>query len=242
MVLDPETPKNSNTSDPRTSVNAHPFPPRRTLLRIAIGFVVLLLLCFAAVRIKQAVWPSGMRLMAEDNFDTTSETLGEVETLNGLVWKQFNGNFATSFGGALVTQNSTANVRKPHAILVPLSPVSRVTSRLDFVSGGSGIIFRFGDSLNFWSIQAEPAYSTWNIVKTEDGKPTFVGNSGLTEMRKSSTISVTLSGSEISVLINGKKLKTISDSTGAKNLGVGLLGSISATSTIWQQFSVFERD
>ncbi len=99
---------------------------------------------------------------------------------------------------------------------------AEVQVRLAKVVNDAGLVFRYQDRRNYWSVVAVPAYATWAITKTVDGKRESVANTGYSAVQDGTTVSVRLRGESIDVAVNGEVRKTISDGALARARRVGM--------------------
>jgi hypothetical protein len=98
------------------------------------------------------------------------------------------------------------------------------------------VVFRYVDRDNYWTVQAAPAYGTWNIYRTVGGKQTFIRNTG-NSLTKDTTIEVRLTPQDIQVSINDRLTALITDGTLNDGSAVGLLaGPTENHTTLWTRF------
>lgn len=80
------------------------------------------------------------------------------------------------------------------------------------VSDGAGLLFRYRDPANHWSVVAVPAYATWAVVKTLDGMETVVGNTGFSSL-DGTAVGVRFRGKAIDIILGTEVVKTVIDGT-----------------------------
>lgn len=108
---------------------------------------------------------------------------------------------------------------------LPGSSVVKVKMRV--TATGSGIIFRYLDPLNFWSLVAVPSDATWNLTKVISGKRTGLGSTGLSAVANGTVIAVSSrDDGVIGVFINGRPVLTVRDLAlvGQARAGLGAFG------------------
>jgi hypothetical protein len=171
----------------------------------------------------------------QDTFKRTAQALGKADT--GQTWIEAQGSWATGGGNASVW------VAAPTSSIAVLD-AGQTTGTLEVtfatVVKGSGAVFRYRDTRNYWRIFAVPEYATWNLVKVTDGKEEFLGNTGLTDTKPGTTIVVSLRGTQVDVAINNALGLSVFDTYLDGSSGVGLMASGDATTKgRWSAFRFF---
>jgi hypothetical protein len=92
------------------------------------------------------------------------------------------------------------------------------------VVAGTGLVFRYGNLLNYWSITASPKVGTWNVQKVVGGTSTNLGGIGLARVGDGTTINVSMHDSVIDVSVNGRLQKSFLDGDLQMETRVGFLG------------------
>jgi hypothetical protein len=94
----------------------------------------------------------------------------------GPAWRIEAGTWEVADGQAAATgsggDRSLAVVRLPGG-------EGAVQLTLSHVANGAGVVFRYRDRRDYWSVSAVPFYATWAITKTVGGRSTLVANTGL---------------------------------------------------------------
>ena len=113
--------------------------------------------------------------------------------------------------------------------------VTRVTGKLEAVASGSGLVFRYADPQNYWSITASVPYDTWNLSETVGGITNYVANTGSYSLHpKATTVEVRLNGSNIVVVIDGTVAQRLTINDLRQANGVGMVATASdRTRTRW---------
>jgi hypothetical protein len=109
--------------------------------------------------------------------------------------------------------------------------------RLDKVTNGAGLVFRYIGPYNYWAVVAVPEVATWNVIKVVDGDQEVVGNTGQSPTADGTTVGVRLRGDTIEVIVNGRVRKTIVDDfqVDAGKVGITARGPASGD-TRWDDF------
>jgi hypothetical protein len=190
---------------------------RRALPFVAV-FVVLLLVGFILSRstskptnksapTRNALPGAGVN----DGFTRAdnNSTLGQADS--GQLWKAVTGTWGI--------RDDEAYVVTPHANNRSLAVIDMGagdgTVKVSFphTSSGSGLVFRYKNSVNFWQIEAVTDYATWNVRKVVDGQSTSFGNVGTVATGAGTTISVRMQGPTIDIFVNGVKKLTLTDTS-----------------------------
>jgi len=170
-----------------------------------------------------------------DNFarGDSDSALGASDS--GAAWRAQTGVWGVKGHAARVVKSAGT---KPSSATVDLGTsdgLVRVTEAV--VENGAGIVFRYRDANNYWSVQASPHFATWVLVKVINGKAKQVANSGFSATRNGASVNVQLQGPRIQLFVNGILLKTVEDSAlnGATKVGLFASGP-AATSARFTSF------
>ena len=106
------------------------------------------------------------------------------------------------------------------------------------VPSGSGLLFRFVDLNNHWSLVAAPDFATWNLVVTVDGEITQSLATGLTGTAAGTRLAVLAQGPEIRVFVNGQPVGSVVDPTFQTATAAGFFASSGAVATFDEFFAV----
>ena len=153
-------------------------------------------------------------------------------------WKVASGAFAINDNAAFAPATGIVSIATIHvekhltAVRVEVSPVG----------DGSGIVFRYVDPQDYWSLTAAASYGTWNISRVVHGERQFVGNTGLGLNRAGSTIAIEITDQFIRVLIDGVQRQVVFDSALKSGAGAGLIAaSEDDGATRWRKFQITGR-
>lgn len=102
-------------------------------------------------------------------------------------------------------------------------PVVNAEVRVADVAAGAGLVFAYRDPADYWAIEDEPYYGTWNIVQVQAGTVRGRGNVGLADTGNGTVVSATVHGSRATVTIDGRAARILSDPTLASGTGAGLV-------------------
>jgi hypothetical protein len=104
------------------------------------------------------------------------------------------------------------------------------------VAQGAGAAFRCRDAQNCWWIEAVPAYATWAIERTVNGRRLGVAHLPAVGAGSGSTIDVRMHGSRIEVFLNGILRRTIDDPALQHEHGSGLVVDGGHAGATWTSF------
>lgn len=153
-----------------------------------------------------------------DEFEREGEEeLGSLTTDRD--WESFSGVWGIDDGNAYVV---TSDEFRNHVAIGLGQGDGAVQVRVERVTAGAGIIFRFRGPFNYWAVVAAPNSSTWNLIRIEDSEFTFVGNTGPSPVADGTTIAARFEGERIEVIINGTVKLTAQDNFLADEGKVGL--------------------
>ena len=134
-----------------------------------------------------------------------------------LTWKVISGSFQVD-GGVVTAKVSSGD----HALAV-LSGISLINSfamGFNTTATDSGLVFRYQDDQNYWSVVASPKYGTWLVDRVVDGKASRIATSGFTG---GSNIEVVLVGGTIQLWVEGLLKTAIRDATLSDATGIGII-------------------
>ncbi len=200
------------------------------VLLVGVGIVVL---------IRSASTPDSRvsTSAAGDDFATPASDLGATTTLDGVDWRVPSGSVSVADGSARVDPDPTATATPAIAVVDIGRPAGQVRSTIADASTGAGIVFRYVNGDNYWSVLAAPGYGSWNITKRVDGVDSFVANLVYTYSSDPTDVVLVLDGSSIEVTV-GKGTRTVADPALAYGSAAGLIASATDTRTRWESFSV----
>ena len=109
---------------------------------------------------------------------------------------------------------------------------------VDDAPAGSGLLFRFVDLNNHWSLVAAPDFATWNLVLTVDGETTQSLATGLSSNTSGTRLAVLAQGPEIRVFVNGQPVGSMVDPTFQTATAAGILAPSGAVASFDEFFAV----
>ena len=169
-----------------------------------------------------------------DSFERSSAGKLGAESSTGMVWLTLGDGFDVRDGLAIVNSNSQGETAM--ALVDTKWADAEIAATAGTVVTGSGIVFRFRDLQNFWSLVAVPDFATWNMQLHLDGEIVGVWQSGLSSVEPGTELSVVTIGEEIHVYIDGEQRIIIVDPTFRTATAAGLI----STSGSGASFSAFE--
>jgi hypothetical protein len=90
------------------------------------------------------------------------------------------------------------------------------------VEDGAGLVFRYQDPSNYWSVTANPSVGTWSVNRVIEGQAEVVGElAGSTA--SGTVVSVTQNGSTIRVLLDGQEALSLIDAALGDRLQGGFI-------------------
>jgi len=146
--------------------------------------------------------PDGILGPSIGAFGSTEEFENEGDTLGSFTsdreWTEVTGEWAIENGDARVVES---NEFRNHDVVDLGQGDGVVQVRLDRVTNGAGLVFRFRGPANYWSLTASA--DTWNLSRFKDTVQDFIGNTGPTTVADTTTVAVRFEGPRIDVLVNG---------------------------------------
>lgn len=170
-----------------------------------------------------------------DGFDGSGALDGRV-TPEGLTWTVPVGAFEVD-EGTVAADDGVVSI----AVLDIDRPLQRVDAEFDDVADAAGIVFRYRDQANYWSIVAAERFGTWNVNKVVQGEVSFMGNTGV-GLSPEGTLEVRLSGPTIRVLVNRQERTALVDGDLQTASGAGLISSDDSAGAEWSAFGVLGQE
>lgn len=109
---------------------------------------------------------------------------------------------------------------------------------VDDAAPGSGLLFRFVDLNNHWSVIAAPEFATWNLVLTVNGEVVQSLPTGLTGTDPGTRLAVRAQGPEIQVFVNGLPVVRTVDPTFQPATVAGVLATPGVVASFDDFFAV----
>jgi hypothetical protein len=178
----------------------------------------------------------GVTQQIADPFDRDDDGNALGAAPSGERWEAVHGTWGIDGNEAFAEANDTE--RPALAVLRGGSNTRLTEATLMVVEEGAGIVFRYRDEQNFWSITAQPDDGNWVVLQVVDGTPRAQGEfDGPTE--DGTTISVADQGTSIQVFVEGEAQAPISVETSGSSASSGLVAAPGSTGTArWDRFYV----
>ncbi len=173
-----------------------------------------------------------------DTFDRENdrEDLGTSGT--GQVWEVLSGTWG-------IRDNSAANFgasgNRPSLAVIPRGTGDGIFEVLmTTVENGAGLVFRYLDEENYWSVTANPGVGSWSVTRVIDGEDELVG-----ELRGPTTDGTTLTviqtGEALRFLLEGEDYLTLNDAALSEQRQGGLIAAPTSTGRArWDRFYIGE--
>jgi len=145
-------------------------------------------------------------------------------------WRQIGGTWQASRGRATGQARDGAAI----ATLDPEGSLTFVQVIVGRVVAGSGVVFRYEDPSNYWSLLASPLGGEWSLVKVVDGDQTVLGSYGPAPTERGATVMLRFDGDRIEVEVDNVELGGLSDSDLQDKNRVGFVVPAGATATFDQ--------
>lgn len=155
-----------------------------------------------------------------DTFDRTGEGMGSSGTYT---WVGLSGTWKTEDGQAMCTGHEGYAAYAVFSTGEQRAGQFEVT--MPVLRDGQGIVFRFVDEKNYWSLRAVPDFGTWHLAKVVDGVETKVADV-FGPVTDGTAPAVQLQGDVIAIYFDGLPNLAISDPTnaGANQVGITMKG------------------
>ena len=171
-----------------------------------------------------------------DDFERPSPTPLEGEAPRGTTW--------SALGASIIAGGGSAVVAPVPADETALALTDTGWSNLSagiavgHAPAGAGLVFRFVDLFNYWSIVAAPEFGTWNLVLTVEGQAGQSHATGLSSTEPGTRVSVAMSGPEIRVFVDGAPVFIIVDPTFEQATTTGLIAQAGTDASFTEFFAV----
>jgi hypothetical protein len=162
-----------------------------------------------------------------DTFDRANAPDGLGTTGTGQAWEVVSGTWGIQGNAAATSGGATGD--QPNIAVVPEGTGDGLTEiYLPVVEEGAGLVFRYLDPDNYWSVTANPGVGSWTLNRVIDGDVELVQeipgptNDGI-------VVSVTQDGSVVRVLLDGVEYLSITDAALGDQLQGGIIASSSTS-------------
>ncbi len=153
---------------------------------------------------------------------------------NAIQWTRLGEAFVAVDGVATVTDGDGTN---SIALIGIDTTDGRIDAEMAWAATGSGIVYRYQDDANYWSLISVPDFGTWNLTLTVNGEILRSWPTGISELGPGTQIAVDARGVESRVFVNGELKLTVLDETFSDATGVGIIAQ-SGTQAAVSNFSV----
>lgn len=125
------------------------------------------------------------------------------------------------------------------AVVTASGTVSTAQVRVADVVAGAGLVFAYRDRSDYWVIEAEPSYGTWNVVHVTGGGAHGMGNVGLAPTAAGTVVSAVTIGATVALAVAGDTVRTLDDpSLGASSAAGMAVDGSGATKARFEDFQL----
>ncbi len=153
--------------------------------------------------------PNTERHIDDFGRDDVDELAGE--TPDGSQWSALGTSFILESGLATISAGNEGEVGI--ALIDTGWSDGTVGATVATTSAGTGLIFRFVDIFNHWSLIAAPEFGTWNLNLVVEGESIRSESIGLASTEPGARVSILMDGPEIRIFVNGAPTIVIADPT-----------------------------
>lgn len=174
--------------------------------------------------------------VAIDTFDRANSATSLGTAGSGQTWEAVSGTWGIDEDSAATSGGGQDG---PNLAVIPRGTGDGLTEvTMTVVEGGAGLVFRYLDPDNYWSVTANPGVGSWSVNRVIDGDDELVGE--LTGPTASGvTVSVVADGTAVRFLLDGVEYLSITDGALADQLQGGLIASAgTANAARWDRFLV----
>lgn len=176
----------------------------------------------------------GLEPAVFDDFDRPGNALSLGKAGSGQSWERVAGYWGINDGVAVRTADVPG---LPSLTVVPQAKGDGLVEvTMSTVEPGAGLVFRYVDPGNYWSVTTDPALGTWKVARVVDGKSELVTEFSAPS-KGGTTITVTLNGPLLRFLVEAVEYFQISDQTFEGQLQAGLVSPPDSTGKArWDRF------
>jgi hypothetical protein len=138
-----------------------------------------------------------------------------------LDWRSAQGRWSVD-SGALVLRDAP-EAFPSLAVTDVGGPDGTVSVTMPEITDGTGIVFRYRDQSNYWSLVAVPGFATWNLSKVVNNERILVGNTELAPTTAFTSVGVRLDGPMIAVTVDGRVRLEVTDGFLADETTAGVI-------------------
>jgi hypothetical protein len=181
----------------------------------------------------------GLEPVIQDTFDRPDDDASRGETGTGPAWEAVYGTWAIR-GDQAATSGGGAG-EGPLLAVVPEGEGDGLTEvTMVRVEEGTGLVFRYLDAENYWSVTANPGVGSWSVNRVIEGDTELVSEVPA-PTTDGITVSVTQDGSVVRVLFDGEEFLNVTDAALSEQLQGGLIAAANSGGTArWDRFMTME--
>jgi len=180
----------------------------------------------------------GLERLVSDTFDRDADPQSLGQAGSGQDWDAVSGTWGVEGG---VAQNTTAAPDGPSMAVVPEGTGDGLTEvTMNVVEQGAGLVFRYLDPDNYWTVTANPGVGSWTVTRVLEGEDELIGELPASTA-DGTTISVEQKGSSLRFLVEGVEYLSINDGALGEQLQGGLIAPQGNSGTArWNRFLVMQ--
>lgn len=156
-----------------------------------------------------------------DDFERARPVTLDGISGDGLQWLRLGDAFTAVDGVATVDDGE--EVTSIAILGNSASADGRFESEMAWAPTGTGIVYRFVDVFNYWSLVSVPDFGTWNLILTVEGEAIRSWPTGLSSLEPGTRIAVDTEGADHRVFVNGELKLTVLDDTFSEATGAGIV-------------------
>ena len=161
----------------------------------------------------------GSAAVLSDGFDRPDDPGGLGSLPGGPPWQARAGTWGIANRQAYLS----ATIAEEDLAVVTLGqPVASAQVRVADVVAGAGLVFAYQDPGDYWALQAQPSYGTWNLVHVQAGTSRSLGNIGEVPAAAGTVVSATMSGDQVAIAVDGQVARTVTSPTPVVGRGAGI--------------------
>jgi hypothetical protein len=206
-------------------------------LRVVVVVVVVLGLTAAVCSRLLPIIAVTPKSLIKDSFERTAQGLGTTDT--GQEWRNPTaGTWNTASGEAFVAEPNPDPAGRTIAVVDLGSDNGSVGATISGSSAGWGLVFRYRGPAEYWAVIASAKLASYNIIHITKGRLEPVDRIAMARQSPGTPVEVQFQGPKVTVLIDGKPVKTVTDPDGGNggNLVGMVLGDGSSTAARWRDF------